>query len=57
MADYISRSVSTYGINLAPANKKVEEYTLDMAYEAMNTVEDNMDDCMDWIEFGIGGPA
>lgn len=56
MADYISRSVSTYGINLAPASKQVE-YTLDMAYEAMNTVEDSMDDCMDWIEFGVGGPA
>ena len=56
MADYISRSVSTYEINLAPANKQIE-YTLDMAYEAMNTVEDDMDDCMDWIDFGVGGPA
>ena len=56
MADYISRSVSAYEINLAPAIKSID-YTLEMAYEAMNTVEDDMDDCMDWIEFGVGGPA
>ena len=56
MADYISKDASTYEINLAPANKPVE-YTLSMALEAMNTVENDMDDCMDWIDFGVGGPA
>ena len=30
-----------------------EVYTLDMAIIAMNTV----DECMEWAQFGVGGPA
>ena len=43
-------------ISLAPAIE-ADYYTLDMAIDALNCVEENMDDCMDWATFGVGGPA
>jgi len=55
MADYISVVTPAAEINPAPAFKQVE-YTMEMAIEAMNIVEDH-DECMDWVTFGIGGPA
>ena len=56
MAKDISVVSPATEISLAPANTPVE-FTLEMAYEAMNTVEENMEDCMDWATFGVGGPA
>lgn len=57
MADYISVVTPATEINPAPAGKSVIEYTMEMAIEAMNIVEEDQDDCMDWVTFGIGGPA
>ena len=56
MANYISVVSPTTEISLAPA-KKLEIYTLDMAIEAINAVEDYTDECMDWAMFGVGGPS
>ena len=57
MANYISVVSPTTEISLAPAIK-LDNYTLDMAIEAMNTVDESYsDDCMDWAMFGVGGPS
>jgi hypothetical protein len=56
MADYISVVTPATEINPAPAIR-LTEYTMEMAIEAMNTVEEDLDDCMDWVTFGVGGPA
>lgn len=56
MAKDISVVSPATEISLAPASSGVE-YTLEMALEAMNIIEENMDDCMDWATFGVGGPA
>jgi len=56
MADYISGVSAATEISLAPQVEN-EFYTLSMALEAINTVEEDMEDCMDWATFGVGGPA
>jgi hypothetical protein len=56
MANYISVVTPTTEISLAPAIS-MNEYTLDMAIEAINTVEEHADECMDWAMFGVGGPS
>lgn len=54
MADYISEASANPGIDQA---KKSFEYTLEHALMSLNVLEENMDDCMDWATFGVGGPA
>lgn len=56
MADYISVVTPAAEISPAPAFEQVE-YTMEMAIEAMNIIEEDQDECMDWVTFGIGGPA
>tara|TARA_R110000772_G_scaffold148902_9_gene259553 strand:+ start:1778 stop:1942 length:165 start_codon:yes stop_codon:yes gene_type:complete len=54
MADYISEDYPNPGIDQA---KKSTEFTLEHALIAINVIEEDMDDCMDWATFGVGGPA
>ena len=50
MADYISEASASPEI--VPANS-IETYDLEMALEALDVVED----WMNWVVFGVGGPA
>lgn len=58
MAKDISVVSPATEISLAPAIKiDYDDYTLDLAIFALNCVEEDMEDCMDWATFGVGGPA
>ena len=56
MADYISGVSAATEISLAPQVEN-DFYTLTMADLAINIIEEDMEDCMDWATFGVGGPA
>ena len=57
MADYISGVSAATEISLAPKVGRDFYFTLEMANLALNGIEEDTEDCMDWATFGVGGPA
>ena len=54
MAEYnLEAAASLESVPATPINENVSNYTLEMADEALNVVED----WMNWAMFGVGGPA